>query len=627
MIREINLPAIFVLILEGHGGLNHILYIYIIYATFPSRPDFRLINPSKSNIGRISKLILERINKDLREKLMVNLWRSTGDVLEWFNNLTDKEELRFVQFDIQSYYPSITPKLLKKAIQLAKEYTSVTEEEEDIIIHSRKAVVTDNSEQIWTKKEDPDFDVTMGAYDGGECAELVGLLILKELKSIIDSNLCGLYRDDGLCVVRGGGQAAERMKQKIFSILKQLNLKITADANLMEANFLDVTFNIADGSFRPYIKPNCSVKYVSRHSNHPPLMVQNIPISINKRLSCISSNKESFEEEKMTYQAALVEAGYNHKLEFQKMDNVDGKRKKRRRQNVTWFNPPFSHNIKTNIGKKFFAILHKHFPEDHELHHLFNKRTVKLSYSCMPAMKSIISSHNKKILNSKRVEQTPGCNCRGGVETCPLKGMCKMQSLVYKAEVSSSTGVEKEYLGQTNVTFKTRWNNHKNECKLPHKEKATCLSKYIWQLKREETDYTINWSVACVAGPYSRETKKCQLCIMEKTLIALQDNGRGLNRRREILTKCWHKDKHVLANWLEAVPVPTQGGQIAELQGGGPPSPDAQDDGELREDPIHPDPDPDEPPGGAEGGDASVQKELSTAGPITRSKAKKMRNL
>ena len=114
---------------------------------------------------------------------------------------------------------------------------------------------------------------------------------------------------------------------------------------------------------------------------------------------------------------------------------------------------------------------------------------------------------------------------------------------------------------------------------------------------------------------------------MEKTLIALQDNGRGLNRRREILTKCWHKDKHVLANWLEAVPVPTQGGQIAELQGGGPPSPDAQDDGELREDPIHPDPDPDEPPGGVEGGDASVQKELSTAGPITRSKARKMRNL
>ena len=32
---------------------------------------------------------------------------------------------------------------------------------------------------------------------------------------------------------------------------------------------------------------------------------------------------------------------------------------------------------------------------------LFNKRTVKLSYSCMPAMKSEISAHNKKILTSE----------------------------------------------------------------------------------------------------------------------------------------------------------------------------------------------------------------------------------
>ena len=57
-------------------------------------------------------------------------------------------------------------------------------------------------------------------------------------------------------------------------------------------------------------------------------------------------------------------------------------------------------------------------------------------------------------------------------------------------------GVKKEYLGQTNITFKLRWNNHKSECKLPHKEKATCLSKYIWQLKRKETNFTMNWSVA-----------------------------------------------------------------------------------------------------------------------------------
>jgi hypothetical protein len=626
--------------------------------TFPSKPSFRLINPSKSNMGRISKQILERVNRNLKDKLMVNQWRSTGEVLEWFSSLDSKEELKFIQFDIESFYPSITPKLLKKAIQLAKEYTILSEEEEKIIIHSRKAVVSDTSEQIWAKKEDPQFDVTMGAYDGGECCELCGLLILFMLKNIMDSSQCGLYRDDGLCVVRGGGQVAERMKKKIISIFKQLDLNITAEANLIEVNFLDVSFNLADGSFRPYTKPNCSIKYVSKHSNHPPLVINNIPMGINRRLSNISSSKDSFEEEKQVYQAALVEAGFNHSLEFQQMDSPEDNKRRRRKQKVTWFNPPFSCNIKTNIGKKFFAILQKHFPEEHELSKLFNKRTVKLSYSCMPAMKSIISSHNKKVLSSSKVEPEPGCNCQKGVNSCPLGGKCQTKSLVYKAEVTTTDdGVEKEYLGQTNITFKLRYNNHKSECKLPHKEKATCLSKYIWQLKRKETSYTINWSVAWIASPYSRETGRCQLCTMEKTLIALQDRGRGLNRRGEVLTRCWHKDKHLLANWVGGRSELLQGGQVAGVAGGGPAIHGGDGEGladqdeqtaVLGEDSLtvqdgqiasvggggneHPSqdqegverlPDQAEQPGGVEGGGLPTQEEAVIIGPLTRSRAKR----
>ena len=626
--------------------------------TFPSKPSFRLINPSKPHLGKISKQILDRVNKDLKEKLMVNQWRSTAEVLEWFSSLDKKEELKFVQFDIESYYPSISQKLLQKALKLAREHTSLTEEEENIIIHSRKAVVADNSGQIWTKKEDPNFDVTMGALDGGECCEVVGLLILFMLKTIMEPSNCGLFRDDGLCVVRGGGQEAERMKKKIFSIFKQLDLNITVEANLTEVNFLDVSFNLADGSFRPFTKPNCSVKYVSKQSNHPPLILKNLPVGINTRLSGISSNKESFEEEKNIYQAALVEAGYNHKLEF-KMDSMDGIKKRRRKQHILWFNPPFSCNIKTNVGKRFFSILQKHFPEEHELHHLFNKRTVKLSYSCMPAMKSIISSHNKKMLCFNKVEAEPGCNCQKGVKACPLDGKCQTQSLVYRAEVAREGGVEKEYLGQTNITFKLRWNNHKSECKLPHKEKATCLSKYVWYLKRKEINFTIKWSVASIASPYSRETGRCQLCTMERTLIALQDRGRGLNRRAEVLTRCWHKDKHLLTNWVGERPAPLsgqageEGGGAAVLHGddgegegvpedvstlhggntntvqdenivslGGGGKEYASQDMEDVERP----PDQDQQHGGVEGGGHPAAEDVDIPGPVTRSRAKRKKS-
>ena len=91
-------------------------------------------------------------------------------------------------------------------------------------------------------------------------------------------------------MVRGRGQVAEQMKKKIHTIFKA-------------------------GSFRPYTKPNSQVKYVNIDSNHPPLNVNSIPTSINRRLSSISSNKDSFEEEKGVYQKALVEASYNYKLE------------------------------------------------------------------------------------------------------------------------------------------------------------------------------------------------------------------------------------------------------------------------------------------------------------------------
>ena len=326
-------------------------------------------------------------------------------------------------------------------------------------------------------------------------------------------------------------------------------------------------------------------------------------------------------------------------------DPMEGSRKSRRRkQNILWFCPPFSCNIKTNVGKRFFSILQKHFPEDHELHHLFNKRTVKLSYSCMPAMKSIISSHNKKILSLNEVEAEPGCNCQKGVKTCPLDGKCQTKSLVYKAEVAREDGVEKEYLGQTNITFKLRWNNHKSECKLPHKEKATCLSKYVWYLKRKEINFTINWSVASVASPYSRETGRCQLCTMERTLIALQDRDRGLNRRGEVMTRCWHKDIHLLTNWVGERPVPP-GGQAVEGGGGHlvlheegdgdqeapvlegqislPDGGDSSQDVEVGEGP----PEQAQQPGGVEGGGLYDPENVVNLGPVTRSRARSKKYL
>ena len=64
--------------------------------------------------------------------------------------------------------------------------------------------------------------------------------------------------------------------------------------------------------------------------------------------------------------------------------------------------PPFSKNVSTNIGHRFLALVDKHFPKDHKLRKIFNRNTIKISYSCMNNTKQIIDNHNKRILNSSK---------------------------------------------------------------------------------------------------------------------------------------------------------------------------------------------------------------------------------
>ena len=80
----------------------------------------------------------------------------------------------------------------------------------------------------------------------------------------------------------------------------------------------------------------------------------------------------------------------------------EGNDQRTKKRKVIWFNPPYSRNVKTNIGKSFFHLLVKHFSANNKMHKIFNKNAVKVSYSCMKNMDSITSGHNHNILNSKQ---------------------------------------------------------------------------------------------------------------------------------------------------------------------------------------------------------------------------------
>ena len=57
---------------------------------FPHKLPFCLLKPSKSDIGKFSKNILDRINKSLKAFTHANQWKNTSFVIEWFKNIPTK---------------------------------------------------------------------------------------------------------------------------------------------------------------------------------------------------------------------------------------------------------------------------------------------------------------------------------------------------------------------------------------------------------------------------------------------------------------------------------------------------------------------------------------------------------
>ena len=158
---------------------------------------------------------------------------------------------------------------------------------------------------------------------------------------------------------------------------------------------------------------------------------------------------------------------------------------------MIWFNPPFSLNVKTNIGEK--------------------------------------RSWNYRVKDN-----------------CPLDGKCLHECIVYQANVITNNQC-KEYFGTAEGEFKLRYNNHIISFRYKKHEKDTELSKYLWKLKEENADYNLQWSIKAYASPYKCGTRKCDLCLTEKMIIATSDPKKFLTKQTELVSKCRHRNKFLLS--------------------------------------------------------------------------------
>ena len=187
---------------------------------------------------------------------------------------------------------------------------------------------------VWIKNsENPMFDVTMGSFDEAEIREIVGLYLLDKLSVLLHKENDGLTVADNANVPK-----LDKLRTKIITIFKAEGLSITIETNLIETDFLDITFNLHTNKYFPYRKPNNDPLYINIYSNHPSTIKKELPKMINKRLSELSCDKDAFDKAKGIYEKALNDSNFKSTLNF----NQEQKERKKRNRKIIWFNPPYN---------------------------------------------------------------------------------------------------------------------------------------------------------------------------------------------------------------------------------------------------------------------------------------------
>ena len=114
---------------------------------------------------------------------------------------------------------------------------------------------------------------------------------------------------------------------------------------------------------------------------------------VSRRISDVSCNKDNFDKA----------------IQF---TSTPPPRRNHNRKN-TWFNLPYSINVKTNISRIFLRLIDKQFPWHHKYRKLFNRNNLRITYSYVPNMASVIRNHNTSLLNNptpnrhKRMQLSP----------------------------------------------------------------------------------------------------------------------------------------------------------------------------------------------------------------------------
>ena len=118
------------------------------------------------------------------------------------------------------------------------------------------------------------------------------------------------------------------------------------------------------------------------------------------------------------------------------------------------------------------------------------------------------------------------------------------QCMVYKAEVPTNTTYQ-EYYGASEGEFKSRYNNHTQSFRFISHIIDAELSKYLWTLKANRTDYHLNLSIKSYVHPDINVAQEGVICVWQKKWLLFWPKVL-LNKRTELTSKCRHRSNFIL---------------------------------------------------------------------------------
>ena len=184
------------------------------------------------------------------------------------------------------------------------------------------------------------------------------------------------------------------------------------------------------------------------------------------------------------------------------------------------------------------------------MHRLFNQNKVKISYNCLPNIKSIINPHNRKILYPPPTIVRRTSNCIN-ISQYLLQQKCLSNNILDQANITSIgwNSQIKIYYGICETAFKLRYANHEKSLNQRNRKSDAELPNKFWKIKNNKRRANITQGIVGRHQAYNTSSKRYSACLNEKLKIALHRNNNMLNWWTEILNKCRHKHKYALISY------------------------------------------------------------------------------